>query len=394
MLLRDRTPSLQLWREGRPCASVSLWTWHKIADSGPDSRSLSRYPVIKITVAFYLGIDSGGSKTICVVGDENSLLATAIAGPSNVVRVGEARARESVHQSVRQACSAAGITPQQVAHTCIGAAGAVRAEIIGMVRAALAEILPTAIDVVGDMEIALDAAFHEGPGVIVIAGTGSIAYGRSVSGNTVRAGGWGFAISDEGSAHWIGRTAISAILRDHDSEEESRDVQNKKEAPPLLAAFLQAWGVTSLNDFLRAANSTPPPDFAALFPALLTAVQANDEMAQQILTQAGRELARLAAIVIRRLQAAGAAPCDNLEDGFSKPQVSEPQGAETPVRVAIAGGVFRYASLVRDVFYNEVRTLHPMADVSLQVVEPVEGALRRARRSASRNYATQIQSSG
>jgi glucosamine kinase len=344
--------------------------------------------VIKIIVAFYLGIDSGGSKTTCAIGDETSLLATATAGPSNVVRVGEAQARESLHQSVRQACAAAGISPAQVASTCIGAAGAVRAEIISTVRAALAEILPTAINVVGDMEIALDAAFHDGPGVIVIAGTGSIAYGRDARGNTVRAGGWGFAISDEGSAHWIGRAAIVAVLREKDTGEVSHD-GNKEVAPPLLAALLKAWGMASFDDFLRAANSTPAPNFAALFPALLIAVQANDELAQQILTQAGHELARLAAVVIRRLQAGATSSSDP-----SQLPSSESHAIKTPVRLAIAGGVFRHAPLVRDIFYNEVHRSYPHAEINLQIVEPVEGALRRARKAASRNVGTQTNSPG
>jgi N-acetylglucosamine kinase-like BadF-type ATPase len=351
----------------------------QMTEPTPNLRARAYCPVIKITVAFFLGIDSGGSKTTCAIGDESSLLATATAGPSNVVRVGESQARESLHQSVRQACAAAGITPQQVAGTCIGAAGAVRAEIISTVRAALAEILPTAIDVVGDMEIALDAAFHDGPGVIVIAGTGSIAYGRDALGNTVRAGGWGFAISDEGSAHWIGRAAIAAVLRAKDSGEVTPD-GNKDVSPPLLAALLKAWGMASLDDFLRAANSTPPPDFAALFPALLTAVQVNDELAQHILTQAGQELAGLAAIVIRRLQARSTPLSDP-----SEVRPSESQVVKTPVRLAIAGGVFRHAPLVREVFYNEVRRLHPLAEVDLQIVKPVEGALRLARRAASSN---------
>jgi len=76
--------------------------------------------VLEITVPYYLGIDGGGTKTTCVVGDDTSLLTTATAGPSNIVRVGEALARESLQQSVRQACAAAGITPAQVAHTCVG----------------------------------------------------------------------------------------------------------------------------------------------------------------------------------------------------------------------------------------------------------------------------------
>jgi N-acetylglucosamine kinase-like BadF-type ATPase len=240
------------------------------------------------------------------------------------------------------------------------------------------------------MEIALDAAFRDGPGVIVIAGTGSIAYGRDALGRTVRAGGWGFAISDEGSAHWIGRSAIAAVLRAKDSGEGSVDGHNKDVAPPLLAALLKAWGMASLDDFLRAANSTPPPDFAALFPALLTAVQVNDELALHILTQAGQELASLAAIVIQRLQPAATPPASEASEVCA----SESRVAETPVRLAIAGGVFRHASLVRDAFYNELRRSHPHAEINPQIVEPVEGALRRARRAASRNSATQAQSSG
>ena len=68
--------------------------------------------------------------------------------------------------------------------------------------------------------IALEAAFGSGPGVIVIAGTGSIAYGRNREGQTARAGGWGFAISDEGSGHWIGRTAVAAAIGAWDEDPE------------------------------------------------------------------------------------------------------------------------------------------------------------------------------
>ena len=169
--------------------------------------------MLEITVPYYLGIDGGGTKTTCAVGDESRLLATATAGPSNIVRAGEAEARESLQQSVRQACAAAGVTPAQISQTCVGGSGAARPELAEIVRRSLAEILPTPIQVVGDMQIALEAAFDTGPGVIVIAGTGSIACGRDRQGTTLRAGGWGFAIGDEGSAHWIGRAAVKAVLR-------------------------------------------------------------------------------------------------------------------------------------------------------------------------------------
>ncbi|HEY6369935.1 MAG TPA: BadF/BadG/BcrA/BcrD ATPase family protein [Candidatus Sulfotelmatobacter sp.] len=307
-------------------------------------------------MSYFLGIDGGGTKTTCAVGDESHLLATATAGPSNIVRAGEVQARESLQQSVRQACAATGITPEQVVRTCVGGSGAARPELADVVRRSLAEILTTPIDVVGDMQIALEAAFDAGPGVIVIAGTGSIAYGRDPQGATVRAGGWGFAIGDEGSAHWIGRAAVNAVLRAADPRDGRPE---SKPDSPLSAALLKAWGVTSLADLARAANSIPPPDFAALFPA----VAANsDDLATPVLTRAGKELAAVAAVVIRHLFAKG-------------------HGASVPV--AMTGGVFRHAPLVRQVFYNELRAFDPRVEVNPQVVEAVEGALRMARRAAS-----------
>jgi N-acetylglucosamine kinase-like BadF-type ATPase len=313
-------------------------------------------------VPFYLGIDGGGTKTTSAVADDARLLATATAGPSNIVRVGEAQARESLQQSVRQACQAAGITPEQISRTCLGGSGAARPELAAIIRGFLAEMLSSPIDVVGDMQIALEAAFGTGPGVIVIAGTGSIAYGRDREGNTARAGGWGFAIGDEGSAHWIGRAAVAAVLRASDPRlADISDAPSGSAAIPassLFAALLKAWGVTSIADLARAANSIPPPDFAKLFPALAASA---DALATKVLSAAGRELADIAAVVIRRL--------------FSK-------DAAAPVPVAMIGGVFRHAALVRQVFYNELRALDSRVEMNPQVVEPVEGAVRMARRGA------------
>jgi N-acetylglucosamine kinase-like BadF-type ATPase len=305
-------------------------------------------------VPYYLGIDGGGTKTTCAVGDRSHLLAMATAGPSNIVRVGEAQARESLQRSVRQACAAAGIAPSDVSHTCVGGSGAARPELAEKVRNFLGDILSTPVEVVGDMQIALEAAFDTGPGVIVIAGTGSIAYGRDRQGRTVRAGGWGFAIGDEGSAHWIGRAAVSAVLRAADLTGEGSGADQH---PSFAAALFKAWGVTSFADLARVANSIPPPDFAVLFPVVTAS---SDELATQVLGIAGRELAQVAAVVIRRLFA-------------------EDQAASVPV--AITGGVFRHAPLVRRVFYHELRTLVPRAELNSQVVEPVEGALRMARRA-------------
>ncbi len=318
---------------------------------------------------YYLGIDGGGSKTTCAIGDAAALLATAISGPSNVVRVGEARARESLHQAVQQACAAAGIVPRQVERTCVGAAGGGREETAGLVRKILAEVLPDdpadRIHVVGDTQISLQAAFGSGPGVIVIAGTGSIAYGRDQQGRTARAGGWGFAISDEGSAHWIGRTALSAALRTFDEDGAGTD------RLPLLSDLMKAWNTTSLENLVRTANfhgenalAGSAPDFAMLFPPVLAAARTGDAVATRVLTTAATELAKLAAIVAHRL-------------------FPEEKSPPSPVPMAMVGGVFRHAAIVRECFYNDIRKAHPGIVLNPEIVEPVHGALQMARKSDS-----------
>ena len=301
---------------------------------------------------YYLGIDGGGTKTTCAVGDDSRLLATATAGPSNIVRVGEVEAHESLRHAIHQACSAAGITPEQVARTCIGGSGAAHPEIVAIVRGFLAGILSSPIDVVGDMEIAHAAAFDAAPGVIVIAGTGSIAYGRDQQGRTLRAGGWGFAIGDEGSAQWIGRMTVNAVLRASDRTDEAAQ-------SPLALALCKEWKVKSLADLSRVANSVPPPNFAAL---LRVVIESEGDLASKVLTAAGKELAELASVVIVRL--------------FGKDRTHS-------VPVAMIGGVFRHSALVRDVFYNELRRMDARAEINPNVVDPVAGALRMARRAAS-----------
>jgi N-acetylglucosamine kinase-like BadF-type ATPase len=313
-------------------------------------------------VAYYLGIDGGGSKTTCAVGDEVSLLAKVTAGPSNITRVGETRARETLQRVIGEACAAARIAPRQVQRACIGAAGAGREEAAGAVHDIVAEIIPGEIEVVGDMQIARAAAFGEGPGVIVISGTGSIAYGCDAQGRTARAGGRGFAISDEGSAHWIGAAAVSALLRVID---QSEDAQAAAEASLLFGEMQAAWGLRSLDELVRAANTSP--HFARLFPATLAAADAGDDLAQRVLAQAGRELAQLAAIVLRRLFAED-------EDNANLPTAL----------LAMAGGVFRHSPTVREVFRHEVRRFDPRLEVNPQIVEPVAGALLMARDGATR----------
>ena len=224
---------------------------------------------------------------------------------------------------------------------------AARPDAAARLRSILIELNPQLdIQVVGDNVIALEAAFGSRPGVIAIAGTGSVVYGRDASGRTARAGGWGFAISDEGSGHWIGRHAISALLRARDQGRETS----------LTALILEAWKLDNIDALIQHANATPPPEFPRLFPIVVRAADDGDSTARELLARAGTELADLAAIVLLRV-----AP------------------ASPYVPVAMTGSVFRQSAEVRRVFYNHLEASFPGIKLRADFVDPVMGALALAR---------------
>ena len=300
-------------------------------------------------MGIFLGIDGGGSKTSCLVGDEKSVLGSGAAAGSNVVRVGEESARRALREAIQQACESARVKPAEIQRACVGLAGAARPEVRNTVNRIIAEIISGDIEITGDMEIALEAAFGDDPGVIVIAGTGSIAYGRNAQGQIARAGGWGFAISDEGSGYWIGRTAVATAVREGEQTQDTC----------LLKAIAKSWGITTHQQVVITANGTPAPDFAALFPIVLKAAEKQNKQAREVLTQAAKELVTLAEDVLNRV----------FPDATSVP-------------VAMSGGVFAHSSQVREVFYNRLSKEYPNVRLIEDVIEPVQGALQRARKDA------------
>jgi glucosamine kinase len=300
-------------------------------------------------VEYFLGIDGGGSKTSCVVGDENSVLGNGVSGASNIIRAGEQSARHALHEAIRQSCAAAKIDPSQIKRTCAGLAGAGRPEVSETAQHLIAEIIPGEIEIIGDMEIALEAAFGNDAGVLVTSGTGSIAYGRNASGQTARAGGWGFAISDEGSGYWIGKKAVAIAVREGEQTQDTC----------LLKAIAKFWGANSHEQVVMKANATPAPDFAVLFPVVLQAAEKQNKQAREVLNEAAKELVVLAEDVINQI----------FPDTDSVP-------------VAMSGGVFAHSSQVREVFYNRLSKERRNVRLIEDVIEPVQGALQRARRNA------------
>jgi len=301
-------------------------------------------------VAFFLGIDGGGTKTECVIGDEDCVLGTSFGSTIKIKKVGEKTARQALELAVRTVCQKAGITPGQLTGTCIGIAGSSIPEVKDWTYSVLKQLVSGEILVVNDALVAHRAAFNGGPGVIVIAGTGSHVLGINAREKTARAGGWGPIISDEGSGFWIGRTAVAQAMRAQDSGR----------ATDLLQTVMNAWKLAGVEEVVSMANSNPPPDFASLLPEILRCADAGDAMAREILSLAANELAQLTRIVIRKL--------------WLDPDA---------VSVAVTGGVFSHSPQIRQMFSNSICAEHPGTTVNAEPVHPVMGALSMARKTGA-----------
>lgn len=296
---------------------------------------------------FFLGIDGGGTKTRCILGDESSSLGSGSSSGCNVLRVGERCAQNSLQAAIHEACVQAGVSPRDIMRTCAGVAGGGRREIADILRRVLASITGGEIEIALDTEIAFEAVFGDGPGVIVISGTGSVAYGKNVLGETARAGGWGHSISDEGSGHWIGVAAIREAMRARD----------RGECPALLNGLMDALAAKSVDELVVMANENPQPDFASLFPRVLSAAEAGDRVAEAVLDRAGRELAGLVETVIRRL--------------FRSPEEA---------CVFTHGGVLTSSARVKGAFAERLRAQFPLVSFVAGEISPAGAALERARR--------------
>lgn len=297
-------------------------------------------------MAYFLAIDGGGTKTECVVGDEQRVLGSAIGNTIKMKKVGTKAAAEALQLAISAACKEAKVSANQFSRTCIGLAGSSIPEVTQWTRTTLQQLVSGEVVLVNDTMIAHHAAFGGDSGVLVIAGTGSNVLGINERGESARAGGWGPIISDEGSGFWIGRAAVSQSMR-------ARDAGRPTE---LLTAIIQAWHLHSVEEVVAMANSNPPPDFAALVPAVLQCADAGDALAREILSSAANELAQLARIVVRKLWS----PAEK-------------------IHIALTGGVFAHSTQIRQMFSNAIRAERGGIEVNLEPVHPVMGALAMAR---------------
>ncbi len=248
-------------------------------------------------MGLFLAIDAGGTKTECALGDEARVLARASVGTVKLMRVGEEVATERLRGLLEEVAAKAGVSLREVTRTCFGLAGVSSGTVRGWAERAMAEMVGGVVEVCGDEEIALDAAFRGGPGILVIAGTGSNAIGRGVHGRLVGAGGWGPALGDEGSGFWIGLEAIRAALKTQDRSGASSR---------LLGEIQREWGLGLVGDLVALANMRVGSegvvaDFAALAPVVAKCAEEGDALARSVLELAGVELAELVRVVVAKV---------------------------------------------------------------------------------------------
>jgi N-acetylglucosamine kinase-like BadF-type ATPase len=266
---------------------------------------------------YFFGVDGGQSSTYALIGDASGrVLGAGRGGPSNHVAASEGRAKftGAIQSCLAAACANAGLdaTAIRFASACLGFSGGPADK-----EAILQEILPSDRTMVThDALIALSGANCGEPGLITVAGTGSIAFGRNASGKTARAGGWGYVFGDEGGGFYIVRQAVRAALR---FEEGWGD------ATSLRRMFLDAAAASDINQLVHRFYTPefPRPRLAAFAKLVDDAAENGDAIAREILNEAARELATIAAAVRGQL--------------FEKGELA---------RVAYIGGVFRSCTVL------------------------------------------------
>ena len=205
-----------------------------------------------------VGVDGGGSKTRVIVADEHGTQLGDVVGPGSAVRPpgGAEHSAEVIAAALRDALASCEMTHVVPKVLCIGVAGAGReAERQALWQALAGRDIAEEVVIHPDYSIALDDAFGEGPGVLLISGTGSAAFGRGPSGQSARCGGWGPVCGDEGSGAWIGRRALSVVTAAADGREPET---------ALMGAVLTAAQVNDPRELIAWAAQATPALFASL----------------------------------------------------------------------------------------------------------------------------------
>ncbi|HEU4994638.1 MAG TPA: BadF/BadG/BcrA/BcrD ATPase family protein [Gemmatimonadaceae bacterium] len=298
-----------------------------------------------------VGIDGGGTKTRALLADERGEAIAEAVGAGSAVRPHEVeRSAGIIAGVVRDALEQSEMRDARPRVLMVGVAGVGREpERQALWEFLVAQQLADEVVVQTDFAVALDDAFGDGPGVLLIAGTGSSAFGRGPTGATARCGGWGPNIGDEGSGAWIGRRALSVVAAASDGREPET---------ALTGAILTATEQPETSELIRWAAGATPAALATLAPVVMTVADAGDLRANSIISMAVEELALHVRALARRL--------------FTDERASVP--------VALTGGLLARQSSFRKRLEHRLKSAVPGAQIHAEEVDPARGAVRGALR--------------
>ena len=298
-----------------------------------------------------LGIDAGGTKTVCQLADEHgTVIAEGRSTGANLQAVGELQVEKVLHEVMEQAIGERDVRPAAI---CLGIAGVDRPDDAAVVRGIMKRIgYKARVLVVNDALVALEAGAPGQPGVVIISGTGSISYGRNAQAQAARSGGWGYVLGDEGSGYWIGRAALRAVLRAADK---------RGPATALTPLLLHHFNVDRPQGLIHEIyhSNLKPAAIGALARSVHAAFGQGDEVSIGILRGAANELESSAMSVARRLGLLG--------QSFT---------------FILAGGIFKAVPWLKDELSRRLPVVAPGSDVRLLEGEPASGAVRLALQEA------------
>lgn len=295
-----------------------------------------------------VGVDGGATKTAAVLADGSGVpLARSVTGPSNFQIIGPEEAGKAILKAVEECCAAAGFKVTEVDAVVAGLTGAGRevdqkrmAEALVTIAASRNVSLKN-LRIVTDALIALEGAFRGAPGVILIAGTGSIALGKKSEGSVARAGGWGRVIGDEGSGYAIGRAGMAAICRHLDGRGQST---------LLTGMVASTFGLSTQEEIIRHVYREGF-DLGSIAPLVLQCAGDGDAVCLAILRSAAADLVDHVRAVLRQM---------GISDGRA--------------RLALAGGVLAGGGLFSKILRRDLAEQFPSIAIHEPELSPAEGA--------------------
>lgn len=318
------------------------------------SASLPHSLLAPFVSTLVVGVDGGGSKTHVVVAGARGPDLSDIVGSPSAVRPGQiSKSVDIIARLVAEALEAAGKSDQRPSALCVGVAGVGRdAEFAAFFTEMQDRDLADELVVLPDAVVALEDAFGDDAGILLIAGTGSVCYGRSPTGKMARCGGWGFFCGDEGGGAWIGRRALSVVTASSDGREPET---------ALVGALLNSLTLSKVEELVAWGAGATVQQLAQVAPLVISVAATGDLRANSLLAMAAEELV----LHVRTLA----------RDLFVDERAALP--------VAFSGGLMHPGSYMRKLVEHRLRSSVPGATVRREPVVPVRGAIRVARRSAA-----------